>query len=393
MKATMFAQTLQLLPWGKIQKSIDSHDGDKHSKGLRTQDQLRAMLYCQLSGASSLSEICNGLKSYGGLVNQMGITHVPGKSTLSYANRNRDWEIFPKAYQDTLCHLKSQLRFKGIKTSRLKINKKVKIMDSSLLPACLKVIDWAAYRRKKGALKLHLLLDGQGLPDDAWITDGKAHDLEFAREREFERGTIILVDRGYTDYGLYEKWNSSGCFFVTRLKKNAVYSLLESKPIPETKSGHIVSDEIIQLQDTDFKTRTIEFYDENNGEYTELLTNNLELAADTIGELYRERWSIEILFRDLKQHFRIKSFVGTNPNAVLIQVWTALLAVLLIKFMRLMANFNWAASNLIALFRVNLLNRINLWDWLNKPFAEPPPDDEIIQPFLPGLRFGQHDKI
>jgi hypothetical protein len=324
----------------------------------------------------------------------MGITHVPGKSTLSYANRNRNWEMFAEAYQSTLFHLKEQLRFKDIKPSRLKIKNKVKIMDSSLLPVCLEVIDWAAYRQKKGALKLHLLLDGQSLlPDDAWITDGKAHDLEFAREQEFERGTVILVDRGYNDYGLYEKWNKSGCFYVTRLKKNAVYNIIEENPIPKSKSERIISDTVVQLKGTDFKNRIIEFFDEESGEYTEILTNNLEFAADTIGQLYRERWNVEILFRDLKQQFRIKSFVGTNPNAVLIQIWTALLAILLIKFMNLMSRFSWASSNLIAIFRVNLLNRINLWQWLNEPFAKPPPDNEISQPFLPGLCLGQHQGI
>ena len=191
MKTTMFAQTLQLLPWGNIQKVIDRKEGDKHSKGLKTQDQFRAMLYCQLSGASSLSEICNGLKSYGGLTNHMGISHVPPKSTLSYANKHRDWEMFADAFQNTLTHFQQQLRFRGIAPRKLNIRNKIRIMDASLLPVSLEVIDWAAYRQKKGALKLHMLLDGQGLlPDDAWITEGKAHELEFAREQEFDKGTV-----------------------------------------------------------------------------------------------------------------------------------------------------------------------------------------------------------
>ena len=133
MKLTMFAQTLQLLPWGKIQKCINRKHGDKHSKGLRTQDQFKAMLYCQLAGASSLSEICNGLKSYGGLTNHMGIVHVPPKSTLSYANKHRNWEIFADAYFAVLNDLREQLKFHGIKTKSLNLNNKIKIIDSSLL--------------------------------------------------------------------------------------------------------------------------------------------------------------------------------------------------------------------------------------------------------------------
>jgi hypothetical protein len=388
MKNTMFAQTLQLLPWNNIQKCVDEKDGDKHSKGLRTRDQLKAMLYCQLSGASSLSEICNGLKSYGGLANHMGITHVPPKSTLSYANKHRDWEIFANAYFRALNHFRGQLKLHGVRQKALNIKNKIKIMDSSLLKIALGVIDWAAYRQKKGALKLHMLLDGHDLlPDDVWITDGKAHDLEFAREQRFEKGTVILVDRGYNDYKLYERWDSAGCFFVTRLKKNARYDVLETLPVPESKSTRIISDEVIRLKGASFNARRIVFHDPEKKEYVRIVTNNLKFAADTIGRLYRQRWRIEIFFRYLKQHFHIKSFVGTTPNAVLIQIWTALLSILVVKFMKLMSRFNWGMSNLLALFRVNLLNRIDLWEWVHDPFKKPPETPRMEQPFLPGLTF------
>ena len=388
MKSTMFAQTLQLIPWGNIQKCIDQKQGDKHSKALRTQDQFKSMLYCQLSGASSLSEICNGMKSYGGLTNHMGIVHAPPKSTLSYANKHRDWEIFANAYLNTLNHFRGQLRFYGIKPKSLNIKNKIKIMDSSLLKVALEVIDWADYRQKKGALKLHMLLDGHDLlPDDTWITDGKAHDLEFAREQTFDKGTVILVDRGYNDYTLYEKWNASGCFFVTRLKKNAKYDVIKKQTVPGCKSERIISDELIQLKGTDFTARKIVFYDAEKKEYVRIITNNLTFAADTVGRLYRQRWQIEIFFRDLKQNFHIKSFVGTTPNAVLIQIWTALLSILVIKFMQLMSRFSWGMSNLLSLFRVNLLNRIDLWEWVQDPFKIPDQESTIEQPFLPGLTF------
>jgi hypothetical protein len=384
----MFAQTLQLLPWGNIQKCIDEKEGDKHSKGFKTRDQFKAMLYCQLSGASSLSEICNGLKSYGGLTNHMGISHVPPKSTLSYQNQHRDWEIFANAYFCTLDHFRGQLGIHGIKPRSLNIKNKIKIMDASLLPVALEVIDWAAYRQKKGALKLHMLLDGHDLlPDDSWITDGKTHDLEFAREQEFDKGTVILIDRGYNDYQLHEKWHKAGCFFVTRLKKNAKYEVIEKRTIPQCKSERIISDEIIQLNGTKFHARKIVFYDPDKKKYVRIVTNNLEFAADTIGRLYRQRWKIEIFFRDLKQNFHVKSFVGTTPNAVLIQIWTALLSILVIKFMQLMSRFSWGISNLLALFRVNLLNRIDLWEWVHNPYKEPPSEPLMEQGFLPGFTF------
>jgi hypothetical protein len=318
----------------------------------------------------------------------MGIVHVPPKSTLSYANMHRNWEIFADAYFAVLNDLREQLKFHGIKTKSLNLNNKIKIIDSSLLQVALEVIDWAAYRQKKGALKLHMLLDGHDLlPDDAWITDGKAHDLEFARELKFDKGTIILIDRGYNDYALYQKWNESGCFFVTRMKKNAKYEVIRKQDIPEYEFERIISDEIIKLKGTDFECRRIVFYDPDKKEYVCIITNNLELPAETIGLLYRQRWQIEIFFRDLKQNFHIKSFVGTSPNAVLIQIWTALLSILIIKFMQLMSRFNWGMSNLLALFRVNLLNRIDLWEWVHDPFKRPPDEPDIKQPFLPGLMF------
>jgi len=143
----------------------------------------------------------------------------------------------------------------------------------------------------------------------------------------------------------------------------------------------------MQLDSTEFKARRIVFYDAEKKEYVCIITNNLTFAADTIGRLYRQRWQIEIFFRDLKQNFHIKSFVGTSPNAVLIQIWTALLSILTIKFMQLMSRFSWGMSNLLALFRVNLLNRIDLWEWVHDPFKQPPEEAGVEQPFLPGLTF------
>jgi hypothetical protein len=171
------------------------------------------------------------------------------------------------------------------------------------------------------------------------------------------------------------------------MKKNAKYEVIRKQGIPEYEFERIISDEIIKVKGTDFECRRIVFYDPDKKEYVCIITNNLELPAETIGLLYRQRWQIEIFFRDLKQNFHIKSFVGTSPNAVLIQIWTALLSILIIKFMQLMSRFNWGMSNLLALFRVNLLNRIDLWEWVHDPFKRPPDEPDIKQPFLPGLMF------
>ena len=388
MKPTMFAQVLQLLPKQIIQKSIAEKNGDKHCKGFDSYDHFISMLYCQIAGASSLSEICDGLRSYRGHLSHMGVKHAPPKSTLAYANQKRDWKIFANIFEHTLSHFRHNLKMKGVKAGRLRVKNPIKIMDASIISVALSVMDWAQYQRQKGALKLHMMLDGHDLfPEKAWITDGKAHDLEFAREQTFDENTIIVVDRGYNDYSLYEKWNNWGCFFITRMKSNARYTVLERHKIPQGKSKRIISDELIRLEGTCFTARKITFYDDEKDEIITILTNNTSLAASTIGSIYIHRWQIEIFFRDLKQHFRIKSFVGTSPNAVLIQIWTALLGILIMKYMKLVSTFDWSMSRLITNFRMNLLSMKDLFEWLHCPFSSLPAPPGTQQPTLPGLTF------
>jgi len=250
------------------------------------------------------------------------------RSTLSYANEHRPWQLYEKIFYQLLgrCKLvaggKKKFRFKN----------KLFSLDATVIELCASLFDWAKFRRTKGAVKLHLLLDHEGyLPVFANVTEGRVHEVNIARGLSFPKGSIVAIDRGYTDYGLFGKWTEEGVYFVTRQKDNAVYVVERDNPIP--KGRKILRDQIIGLEgyyarmDCPQELRRVEVWDEKSGEVGEvivLLTNHLEFGATTIASIYKDRWQIEVFFKVIKQNLRIKTFVGTSPNALLTQIWTAM---------------------------------------------------------------------
>jgi len=327
------------------------------------------MLFCQLGRAFSLREISGGLRSCEGKLKHLGIS-VPSHSTLSYANEHRPWELYQLVFLKILDRCRSQVNH-GKRKFRFK-NKLIS-MDSSIVDLCLEIFDWAHYRRTKGAIKLHLLLDHDGyLPSFAIITEGKVPDVKMAWQFQFDPHTIVIDDRGYNDYALFGKWTSEGVYFVTRMKDNALYEVITKNKVP--KNRHILKDETIELRGVGayekcpYRLRRIEFLEPIKKEVLVFLTNHPKLGASTIAAIYKERWQIEIFFKALKQNLKIKTFVGTSANAVKIQIWTALIAMLILRFLQLRSQFNWSLSNLVALLRMNLFTHRDLWAWLNQPF-------------------------
>lgn len=250
-------------------------------------------------------------------------------------------------------------------------------MDATLIELCASVFDWAQSRRTKGAVKLHLLLDHQGLlPSFALVTEGRVHESRVARSLRFEPGTIMVFDRGYNDYSWFASLDADGVYFVTRMKDNADYGVVERRPVPER--GPVQRDEIIFLYKAaragkpDLFLRRIAVWDEEQKRVLVFLTNHRGFAASTIAAIYRQRWQIELFFKALKQNLRIKTFVGTSPNALQIQIWTALIALLLLKYLQLRARFGWSLSNLTALLRQQLFVYRDLFAWIDEPFQPPP---------------------
>jgi len=369
--SSIFSQVLQLFPRMEFQKMVKETRAERHARGFTCWGQFVSMLFCQLGRAHSLREITNGLRSCEGKLKHLGIT-APNRSTLSYANEHRPWELYQKVFFSLLERCRHQI------TGRKKFNFKNKLvsLDSTTIDLCLSMYDWAKFRRTKGAVKLHLVLDHDGyLPSFAVITDGLCHDVKVAYTLKFDPGTVVVDDRGYNDYHLFAKWTEDEVFFVTRQKGNATYSVIESR------EGHVhpvLKDEIILLtgpgaaEKCPFPIRRIEFYNAEKEQVMVFLTNNMNLDAQTVADVYKDRWQIELFFKALKQNLKIKTFVGTTSNAVKIQIWTALVAMLILRYCQLKASFRWSLSNLVALLRMNLFTHRDLWRWLDDPYETPP---------------------
>jgi hypothetical protein len=383
--SSIFSQLLQLFPRVEFQHLVAITQSERYAKGFTSWGQFVAMLFCQLGRAHSLREISGGLRSCEGKLKHLGIT-APSHSSLAYANEHRPWEL----YQQVFLQLFEQCRVQVIGKRKFRFKNKLISMDSTTMDLCLEIFDWAKFRQTKGAIKLHLLLDHDGyLPSFAVITEGNVSDIKVARQFHFDPGTIVVDDRGYNDYTVFGRWTAQGVYFVTRMKDNALYEVVGQREIPRNR--HILKDEMIELrgpkaiEKCPYPLRRVEVYDPEAEEVLVFLTNNLKLAATTIAAIYKERWQIEIFFKALKQNLKIKTFVGTSANAVKIQIWTALIAMLILRFLQLRSQFNWSLSNLVALLRMNLFTHRDLWAWLNRPFEIPPVPYEPEQ-----LLFGFH---
>lgn len=374
---SIFSQVLQLISRQGFQRAVEETKAERHARGFRCWDQFVAMLFCQLGRAQSLREICGGLTSCEGRLAHLG-AKAPGRSTLAYANARRPAALFEKVFYQLLDQCQSvawpkKFRFKN----------KLMSLDSTIIEVCQDIFKWANYQRTKGAIKLHFTLDHDGyLPTVMVMTDGNTADGRIARQWTFSTGTILVFDRGYRDAGWYKKLTGMGVFFVTKLLANAVLEVVESHPVP--KNRRIVSDETVRFAGK--KTRDKYpghlrriIVDLGDGETLALLTNNFHLGASTIATIYKDRWQIELFFKALKQNLRIKTFVGTSANALKIQIWTALIAILLLKYLQMKARFGWSLSNLVALLRMNLFVYRDLWDWVNNPFSAPPLEPLPVQ--------------
>ena len=257
-----------------------------------------------------------------------------------------------------------------------------------MIDLCASLFDWATFRRTKGAVKLHLLLDHDGyLPVFAHITEGSVHEINIAKDLYFPKGSIVACDRGYTDYALFARWTKEGVYFVTRQKGNADYTVVGERAVPENRN--ILKDQTIVLnghyskQRNSYALRRIEVWDEEKQESIILLTNHLIFGSTTIAAIYKDRWQIEIFFKTITQNLKIKTFVGTSPNALKTQIWTALIAILLLKYLKFRSRFAWSLSNLVAMLRYNLFTYRDLWAWIDSPYEVPP-----VVPTGNSLRWG-----
>jgi hypothetical protein len=370
--SSIFSQMLQLFSRTEFEQAVVEHRAERHARGFSCWGQFVAMLFCHLGRAQSLREICGGLAASEGKLRHLGLPDAPKRSTLAYANEHRPWELYRSVFYQLLGRCREVAGTHGFR-----FKNKLLSLDATLIELCASLFDWAQYRRTKGAVKLHLLLDHQGLlPSYALVTEGRVHESRVAHTLRFEAGTIVVFDRGFTDYAWFASLDADGVYFVTRMKDNADYDVLERRPVPA--HSPVRRDEIIFLYKRareggrDLFLRRIEVWDETQQRCLMFLTNHRGFAASTIAAIYRQRWQIELFFKALKQNLRIKTFVGTSSNALQIQIWTALIALLVLKYLQLRARFGWSLSNLAALLRQQLFVYRDLFVWIDEPFQPPP---------------------
>ena len=383
-KINLFAQIISKLDRSSFKSLVKEKETDKHQKGYNSWTHLVSMLFCQFAKSQSVRDISNGLKSATGNLNHLGIQKAPSKSTISYQNKNRDWQLFKDYYYKLLSQLGQQM---NVKQTKFRIKSKIFLLDSSTISLCLSLFDWAKYKTAKGAVKMHTLLDYDGnLPAYVNITDGKTADNKGAYDIPLLANSVIVADRYYNDFSLLNVWDSNSVNFVVRHKENLNFKTIKENELPDNRHQHVLKDEIIEFTGVQAKNkypkrlRRVAIWDDENQQVIELITNQMSWTANTISELYRSRWQIEIFFREIKQLLHIKSFIGTSENAVMIQIWTALITILVLKYLKALARYGWRLSNLVAFIRLNMFVKIDLQKWLDNHCEEPPePMQNYIQ--------------
>ena len=382
--ASIFSQLLKEVPRWEFQGLVRKHGAEHAAKGFTSWEHLVSMLFCHLARADSLREIEHGLAATEGKLIHLGMRQAPAHSTLSYANAHRP----PEMFLDLFHLLLDRFSAGGMNFRKKKFRFKNKLLslDATVIPLCLSLFPWAKFRRTKGAVKLHVLLDHDVyMPRFVNMTIGKRHESQVAWDVPIPAESIVAMDMGYTDYDLYAAWTGRRIWFVTRQKETAAYEVVERREVPQNRN--ILSDETIRLTGAKapkgLLLRRVVIWVEEKGEELVLLTNHLDFGATTIAAIYKERWEIEIFFKTLKQNLTIKTFVGTTENAVLTQIWTALIALLILKWLHFRSKMGLAFATLTGVLRLILFSYRDLETWLREPFRTPPivPNLEQSLPF------------
>ena len=390
--ASLFSQLLSHFPRTEFARLVREHRAERHAKGFSSWTQFVAMLFCQLARVDSLREITNGLKCCVGKLKHLGITRSPSRSTLAYANAHRPAATYQALFFATYDHFQSSGGL-GNRKARFRFKNKLLSFDSTTISLCLSLFPWAKFRRAKGGVKVHTALDHDTYaPTFVHITAAKVHDVKAIRLLAPNPMSIVACDMAYNDYALFAKWTTQNVFFVTRQKKNADYTVVEKRPVPAQR-GNIRSDELIRLsgvksrKDCPNLLRRIVVWDEAKEREIVLLTNHLDFGPTTISAIYKDRWEIELFFKALKQTLKVKSFVGETENALRIHIWTALIALLILKWLHHVSKAAWSFSNLASMLWLNLFTYRDLLEWLHAPWDTEPlvPRPQQLDLFAPPL--------
>ena len=332
--------------------------------------QYVALFLAQVSGRSSLRDIVSNLSAQSAKLYHLGSARVT-RTSLARINERQPYMLYEELFHKLFA------RCRGIAPRHgFRFNNKLYSLDSTTIDLCLSVFPWAKFRRAKGAVKVHVGLDHDGmLPSFITVSDGKTHDITVGRVLDLPADSIVVMDRAYTDYTWFNALDDKGIFFVTRQKRNATYRVIERHPVLKTKG--LTCDQTILLtgikaQACPIPLRRIGYRDPESGKRYVFLTNNFHLAASTIADIYKARWQIELFFRCIKQNLRIKSFVGTSKNAVLTQIWIAMCTYLLMAWIKFSSCVDRSLQQMVRLLQLNLFDRRDLLSLLKGDPSEPP---------------------
>lgn len=372
---SVFGQLISLIDDTIIRKEVKKCDSDRYTKRFTTKDHLISMLFCSFSKCTSLREISGAMLGLSGKTSSFQLNHIPKRSTLSDANKKRDVLVFENIYHQLLKQYGGFLSDSRIKDV---INKQVKIFDSSTISLFKDIMGCVGRNpksgKRKGGIKVHTVVNADEIvPSLVWFSEAKTHDHNFLEKLKCDENTIYVFDKGYNDYRAFEYFTTQKTGFVTRIKDNASYLSIEKLDVGERIHNGVLEDEIIEIdvkkgkEISKLRLRKVTFYDRVNKREFEFLTNLFELRADLIAALYKIRWQIELLFKQLKQNFPLKYFLGDNENAIKIQIYCVLIVNLLLAVIKKKLKRSWAFSNLVSFCKIHLFNYINLMRFLENP--------------------------
>ena len=358
--STLFSQTLSFIPRLVFQKLELRHKTGRASRKFGFKEQFTAMAFIQLASRRSMRDGLRCLAASGRQLYHWGLRKV-ARSTFADANNSRPVEFFKDLFGEMygLCAArapKHKFRFKS----------KLLSIDATTIKLCLSLFPWASFRQAKGGIKMHTVLDHDGgIPMFITVTDAKTHENRIARTMVLPKGSIVVFDKGYNNYSWFRELGNKGIHFVTRLKRNATYKLLERRPV--NRESGVTSDHIIEVttHGTKLRLRRVGYRDRETGKHYVFLTNHFKLSPKTIADIYKDRWQIELFFKEIKQNLRIKHFVGNTENAVLIQLYTALTVYLLLAYQKFLSRISLSIQQILQIIQLNLFGTTSLEDLLN----------------------------
>lgn len=373
---SVFGQLISLLDFTKIRTISKKHMSDYYVKKFDTSDHLVSMLFSTFANCTSLREVAASMLGLKGKTNHFQLKHIPYRSTLSDANKRRSHLVFQDVYYSLLKEYHSI-----ISDSRQVYawENRLEIIDSSTISLFKDILSCVGRKsnhgKRKGGIKVHTQINLQDrVPKLVWFSAATTHDKQFLKHVELEKGRIAVFDKGYNDYKTFDEFNEGGIFFVTRLKSNASYEAVKENDIPSYIDNGVLKDEVIRVDVKEngaylktIELRKVAYWDDENKRCFEFITNLHGMNAGHIALIYKKRWQIELLFKQLKQNFPLKFFLGDNENAIKIQIWCALIVNLLITVIQKRIKRKWAFSNLASFCRLHLFNYIHLTKFLENP--------------------------